>query len=225
MYNSLCVVYVDVFFILNGAVISNHGYVAISHIGSSDNTSLLCITSRPGIPSSGNWYGPDGTRVNLMDVPGVTRTRGSMVVRMRRTTGTPPGGIYWCSIPVTASTHQIMYVGLYNTGRGNVWFLNDGTLLFVYSGHLVLSGDITFILRSDNSFTLTCISTGGPATTVTWTRDSTTVTQGTQTVLNNPVTAQYTHTLTDRTAGLYTCGIANSVSNVSAKLPLQGEIE
>ena len=44
-------------------------------------------------------------------------------------------------------------------------------------------------------FTLACISTGGPATTVTWTRDSTTVTQGTQTVLNDPVTAQYTHTL------------------------------
>ena len=45
-------------------------------------------------------------------------------------------------------------------------------------------------------FTLTCISTGGPATTVTWTRDSITVTEGTETVLNNAVTAQYTHTLT-----------------------------
>ena len=45
-------------------------------------------------------------------------------------------------------------------------------------------------------FTLNCISTGGPATTVTWTRDSTTVTEGTETVLDDPVTAQYTHTLT-----------------------------
>ena len=45
-------------------------------------------------------------------------------------------------------------------------------------------------------FTLTCISTGGPATTVTWTRDSTTATEGTETLLNDPVTAQYTHTLT-----------------------------
>ena len=49
-------------------------------------------------------------------------------------------------------------------------------------------------------FTLTCISTGGPATTVTWTRDSTTVTEGTETVLDDPVTAQYTHTLTRRVA-------------------------
>ena len=60
-------------------------------------------------------------------------------------------------------------------------------------------------------FTLTCISTGGPATTVTWTRDSTTVSEGTETVLNDPVTAQYTHTLTvtGSLGGLYTCTVAN----------------
>ena len=52
---------------------------------------------------------------------------------------------------------------------------------------------------------LTCISTGGPVTTITWTRDSTTVTEGTETVLDDPVTAQYTHTLTvtGRLPGLY----------------------
>ena len=45
-------------------------------------------------------------------------------------------------------------------------------------------------------FTLTCMSTGGPATTVTWTRDSDTITEGNRTVLHDGVTAQYTHTLT-----------------------------
>ena len=105
--------------------------------------------------------------------------------------------------------------------------MNAGTLLFVYSGHLVLSGDMTFILRSDNSFTLTCISTGGPATTVTWTRDSTTVTQGTETVLNDGVTAQFTHTLlvTDRRGGCYKCTVANGFSEVEAELIVQGEID
>ena len=83
---------------------------------------------------------------------------------------------------------------------------------------------MTFTLNTDNSFTLTCISTGGPATTVTWTRDSTTVTEGTETVLNDPVTANYTHTLTvtEGIAGLYTCRIANNVSAVSAELTVQG---
>ena len=61
-------------------------------------------------------------------------------------------------------------------------------------------------------FILTCISTGGPATTVTWTRDSVTVTEGNKTVLDDPVTAQYTHTLnvTGRLGGLYTCTVANN---------------
>ena len=74
-------------------------------------------------------------------------------------------------------------------------------------------------------FTLTCISTGGPATTVTWTRDSDTVTEGTETVLDDPVTAQYTHTLTvtGRLGGLYTCTVANDKpSQDSAQLNIHG---
>ena len=65
-----------------------------------------------------------------------------------------------------------------------------------------ISGEVTLEVNSDFNgaspqFTLTCITTGGPATTVTWTRDSDTViTEGNETVLNDPGTAQYTHTLT-----------------------------
>ena len=77
---------------------------------------------------------------------------------------------------------------------------------------------MTFTLNNDSQvfqtsiFTLSCISIGGPATTVTWTRDSTTVTEGTETVLNDPVTAQYTHTLTMTgiLPGIYTCTVANN---------------
>ena len=66
-----------------------------------------------------------------------------------------------------------------------------------------------------SQFTLTCISTGGPATTVTWTRDSDTIsdndTFSLTTELSDAVTAQYTHTLTvtGRLGGLYTCTVAN----------------
>ena len=71
--------------------------------------------------------------------------------------------------------------------------------------------------------TLTCISTGGPATTVTWTRDSVTITEGTETVLNDPETAQYTHTLTITSGGLYTCTVANDKpSTASATIIVQG---
>ena len=92
----------------------------------------------------------------------------------------------------------------------------------------MLSGDITLSIDSEDSpqFTLTCISTGGPATTVTWTRDSVTVTEGTETVLDNRVTAQYTHTLTvtGSLIGIYTCTVANNKpSNDSADFTVQGK--
>ena len=75
---------------------------------------------------------------------------------------------------------------------------------------------MTLIVDSDLNgaspqFTFTCISTGGPATTVTWTRDSILVIEGTETVLDDPVTARYTHALTvsGREGGLYRCTVAN----------------
>ena len=73
---------------------------------------------------------------------------------------------------------------------------------------------MTFTVDSDLNggcpqFALNCTSTGGPATTVTWTRDSETVSGGV-TVLDDPVTAQYTHTLTVTLGGLYQCTVANN---------------
>ena len=92
----------------------------------------------------------------------------------------------------------------------------------------MISGGVTFtyLNGASSQFTLTCISTGGPATTVSWTRDSTTViTEGTETVLNDPVTARYTHTLTVTAAGEYNCTVANNKpSSTSASITLQGKL-
>ena len=87
-------------------------------------------------------------------------------------------------------------------------------------------GDITIsgreVIFDSDQMTLTCISTGGPATTVTWTRDSITVTE---TVLNDPETAQYTHTLTVTTGGEYTCTVSNNKpSSDSASITLGGTL-
>ena len=84
---------------------------------------------------------------------------------------------------------------------------------------ITLSVHVSLTVDSDLNgpspqFTLTCISTGGPATTVTWTRDSETA-LGTQiSVVVNGVTAQYTHTLTvtGRLPGLYICAVDNAAS-------------
>ena len=75
-------------------------------------------------------------------------------------------------------------------------------------------------------FILTCISIAGPITTVTWTRDSETVSGG-MTVLDNAVTAQYTHTLTvtGRLGGQYQCTVTNNKpSTATAQLEVQGKL-
>ena len=93
-------------------------------------------------------------------------------------------------------------------------------------GDVTISGGMIFAMSSDDEFTLTCISTGGPATTVTWTRDMEVITEGNMTVFDTDTantTAEYTHTLTGNTAGEYTCTVTNSISSDSAILTVQGE--
>ena len=87
-------------------------------------------------------------------------------------------------------------------------------LLTSTAGDLSITGGFTTvdIDGANPQFTLTCISTGGPATTVSWTRDSTTVSEGNATVLVNPITAEYVHTLkvtAGDVKGRYTCTVAN----------------
>ena len=66
-------------------------------------------------------------------------------------------------------------------------------------------------------FKLTFTSTGGPATFVNWTRDSKTVLGG-KSVLNDPMTAQYTHilTVTERLGGQYLCIVTNTKPSEAA---------
>ena len=102
------------------------------------------------------------------------------------------------------------------------------------SGDVTIPNIMTFTLDSDlkgesPQFTLNCTSTGGPATTVTWTRNSVTLSEEmTQTVLDDPVTAQYTHTLTvtGRLGGQYQCTVSNNKpSEDSANFTVRGKRE
>ena len=85
-----------------------------------------------------------------------------------------------------------------------------------------MSADVTFTLEPNFMFTLTCISTGEPATTVTWTRDSVTVTETQRSRLEDRVIPQYSHTLTiqykhrGRVEGLYHCSVSNAVPSESS---------
>ena len=113
----------DVYLSLNGDIIPNHGCVEISDIGSTDDSALLCHNRPPppgGRNSGGDWFAPTGTRVFVTDVPGVTLSRAAKVVRLKRTSGIPPEGIYRCSLLDNTSTVIHLYVGLYNSGQGGI---------------------------------------------------------------------------------------------------------
>ena len=89
-------------------------------------------------------------------------------------------------------------------------------LFSLSTGNITIPDEITFQLDTDPAtdppvFTLTCTSTGGPATTVSWRRNGTLLSDDntysiTSEVTDGP-TATYTHTLkvTGRLLGEYEC--------------------
>ena len=225
-----------------GQTLANHSYANFSLVGTNDTDSVQCHTDLTTCCNMqeeshrGDWYFPNETRLQFSgDVYVANESQRADIFRSE--TATSPSGIYRCDIPTLAlhsnvdfSVRDRVYVGLYAGNRGleyihtvdifidNIFFI----LPFLYYtdslvGVIRISGNVMLTVDSDLNgvspqFTLTCISTGGPATTVTWARDSTTVTEGTETVLDDPVTSQYTHslTVTGIYPGMYMCTVANT---------------
>ena len=89
------------------------------------------------------------------------------------------------------------------------------------AGDVKISGGITLAVDIDGAspqFTLTCVSTGGPATNVTWFKDSTIpISNGSRTVLVNAATAEYIHTLNvTKGEGNYICTVANNKPSIAS---------
>ena len=108
-------------------------------------------------------------------------------------------------------------------------YLKTITSLCLNVGQVTISGEINFQLDSELNanlpvFTLTCTSTGGPATTVSWTRGSTMLSDTSQ-IVTNTVTGTYTNTLRVdmRAAGVYLCTVSNSRSSDTRSLTVLGK--
>ena len=95
-----------------------------------------------------------------------------------------------------------------------------------------LNFELTTELNSTTpTFTLTCTSTGGPVTTVTWMRDGEVLTGNgnyniTSWMLLHPENATYAHTLTvtGRLVGEYECKLSNiRTPSSSGNLTVEGE--
>ena len=100
----------------------------LEDIGDGDDA-LLCITNytaccRPpytsemGPQALGNWFYPNGTRVQSSDAQwDFHRTRGQMVVHLHRRRGGVEG-IYRCEIPDAMNVNQTIYIGVYSASTG-----------------------------------------------------------------------------------------------------------
>ena len=115
---------------------------------------------------------------------------------------------------------------LVNYMFGNYWYKRTVILFQLGSSHnliLLILGvvrikdPLQFSLQSASTanlplFTLTCISTGGPATTVSWTLDGAAVSGATSQTVVDQQTATYHNTLTvtGRLPGIYQCNVTNA---------------
>ena len=101
---------------------------------------------------------------------------------------------------------------------------------YIFSIGGVLVPSVQFQLTSElnttiPTFTLTCTSSGGPATTVSWTINNSAVTEDgnhhiTSQILIDPLTATYNHTLvvTGRLVGEYQCNVSNNKPSSASEI-------
>jgi len=130
--------------------------------------------------------------------------------------------------PGSNACHMVLYGHHCNAvpqQHGNICLTLSG-------GQVTISGAVSFQLETEPSagtpvFTLTFTSTGGPATTVSWTRDSNAVTANNDHIITSRVTdrveATYVHALrvTGRQEGSYRCSVSNSRTSPAAVTTLQ----
>ena len=133
-----------------GRTLANHSYVDLSLVGDdgsgSDSVQChidldWCCSGAQG-PHRGDWYFPDGTRLQFSSDYGVYENRGNQIVLLhRRTSAYSPTGLYRCDIPTNAlhaatdtSVRDTVYVGLY-TGSGGMTRFDHQSLIVINVWH------------------------------------------------------------------------------------------
>ena len=113
-----------------------------------------------------------------------------------------------------------------------MWYFNAGDLrLTQQSQYIIVNGNYVYITRAMRVtihsrdpllMTLTCVTNGGPATNVIWSRNSEEI-EGGVTVLERSYSDRYTHTFYNVTEGVYNCTVWNNKpSKVTAEANLTG---
>ncbi len=105
--------------------------------------------------------------------------------------------------------------------------------MYIVSLTLLGAPFIADVSYNRSSQTITCTSTGGPATSVTWTRDNTplnvdgTTYQHSQ-IITDTATSTYENRLTipgddQDTYGIYVCIVSNAMGNDTSEIEISGK--
>ena len=116
------------YFSFMGQTLADHSWVDINQVRNKSSNNIQCHTDlstccrvAQGI-HRGDWYFPNGDRLQFPDVHAIVQRRLAQRVDLRRNRGTGPTGIYRCDIPTDAvhdnSIRETVYVGLYTSDGG-----------------------------------------------------------------------------------------------------------
>ena len=225
----------------NGIVLSNNSFISRDLIGVGDDA-LMCVTGNTTecCASAGNWTDGKGGAVH-QGTPGESEeiviyvTREARVVSLNGNTRGGRPGMWRCDIPDSSGVMQSIYIYIGTTGpsgRGEsvecVWL--SKFLYFCLSGQLTSASIYFTALHTEPSisppeFTLTCQSVGGPATTVSWQRNGTTVEEDSdhetsQIIVDTTANSVYENRLQvrGREGGTYQCTVRNNRNRASFRM-------
>ena len=178
------------------------------------SAALFCLTNNTeccGLSIVGDWFFPEGSMVPTGRFgANIYRDRGPSVVTLHRRNNAQTTGVFRCEVPDASGTNQQLYVGVYPVNSG--------------------SPSITGLLYNRSTLTLTCTSTGGPATTVTWRKngavvevDGTSYSQSKQVIDSAMGTYNSQLTFGDRSSAVG--NVYCTVSNSRGTTPMQGKVD
>ena len=216
----------------------NNSIVTLDDIAEGSEA-LMCYTDREDCCNlgirSGEWYYPNGRQVGTNGTgTGFYRNRGPSVVSLhRRENIVMPVGVFHCEIPY-GNGYSHIYVGVYSQGQGNNLFRRLATKCYVLNNMYYTGNPNMMEIELGTHRGLTCTSTGGPVTTVTWRRDGQLLTinestyQQSQRIVSTE-NATYETTLhiannnIENYHATYECLVLNSRGSDSSSITLEGK--
>ena len=191
---------------------------------------------------AGNWFLPNGSKMlSATNTQSLSIILGNQTVGLNITNSSEvPTGIYHCEIMDKSNVTYYLYVGIYTENEGihtgkSLHYYNVMTVYIHYSIIIFYAGNITnlYVKYNKTSQTITCTSTGGPATEVIWSKNNEKISmmlsegglyENSQIIMNTTTYENWLRIIdkSSEAAGTYTCEVTNPRGSINKSLYIQG---